>query len=70
MNHILWDQLLSLSDDITNPKQSKDELRKLLITRLAAIDIAHERAFDPADHFEEYVAVSLCQAIKKVLSEE
>ena len=70
MNHILWDQLLSLSDDITNPKQSKDELRKLIITRLTAIDIAHERAFDPADHFEEYVAVSLCQAIKKVLSEE
>ena len=70
MNHILWDQLLSLSDDITNPKQSKDELRKLIITRLTAIGIAHERAFDPADHFEEYVAVSLCQAIKKVLSEE
>lgn len=67
MNHILWDQLLSLSDDITNPKQSKDELQKLLMTRLEAIDIAHERTFDPAENFEEYVAVGLCQAIKQVL---
>ena len=64
---MLWEQLLSLSDDLINPKQSQEELLKLLITRLSAIDIAHERAFDPAENFEEYVAVGLCQAIKQVL---
>ncbi|MGJ8694080.1 MAG: hypothetical protein ACSHW0_16550 [Thalassotalea sp.] len=70
MNHILWNQLLSLSDELEQGQQTKAALLKVLISRLEAIEIAHERSFDPAENFEEYVAVGLCQAIKKVLTEE
>ena len=67
MNNIIWNQLLSVSDELNDSTQSKEEKIKLLIAQLESIEITHERSFDPAENFEEYVAVALCQSIKKVL---
>jgi hypothetical protein len=67
MNKIIWNQLLSVSDELNDSTQSKEEKIKLLIAQLESIEITHERSFDPAENFEEYVAVALCQSIKKVL---
>ncbi len=67
MNNVIWNQLLSVSDELNDAKQSKEEKIKLLIAQLESIEITHERSFDPAENFEEYVAVALCQSIKNTL---
>lgn len=67
MNNVIWNQLLSVTDQLNDPQQTQENKIKLLITQLESIEVAHERSFDPAENFEEYVAVSLCQSIKKTL---
>lgn len=67
MNNVIWNQLLSVSDELNDAKQSKEEKIKLLIAQLESIEITHERSFDPSENFEEYVAVALCQSIKNTL---
>ncbi|XPF93834.1 hypothetical protein ACM9HF_17715 [Colwellia sp. RE-S-Sl-9] len=67
MNHIIWNQLLSISDKLNESEALTENTIEKLIAQLESINIAHERSFDPAENFEEYVAVTLCQAINKVL---
>ena len=70
MNHIIWDQLLSISHRLNDSTLSKTENINVLLAQLASINITHERSFEPAEHFEEYVVLSLCQAIHDTLKSE
>ena len=69
MNNEIWNQLLAITEQLNNVELSKEDSINLIVSRLQSIDIAYERSFDPADNFEEYVAVALCQAIKNTLED-
>ncbi|AOW78513.1 hypothetical protein A3Q34_17690 [Colwellia sp. PAMC 20917] len=69
MSNNLWEQLFSISETLNESAESKEEKLKILIKHLASINITHERSFDPAENFEAYVAVDLCEAIHKVLKQ-
>ncbi len=69
MNHIIWNQLLSISDKLNESDQSKENTKQMLIAQLESINVTHERSFDPAENFEEYVVVALCQAINNTLKD-
>ena len=67
MNNIIWNQLLSLAEDLHASTNAKEEKINSLVTQLESICISHERRFEPADEFEEYVTLSLCRAITNTL---
>lgn len=67
MSNIFWNQLLSLTEELNSSANAKEENIKALATQLESICISHERSFEPADEFEEYVTLSLCRAIVDTL---
>ncbi|GAA5139694.1 hypothetical protein [Thalassotalea piscium] len=68
MNNIFWNQLLSLSDELDSSNSAlQEENIASLIHHLESLCIAHERSFEPADEFEEYVVLSLCRSIANKL---
>lgn len=68
MNNIFWNQLLSLTEELNSSVNAKEANINALITQLESICICHERSFEPADEFEEYVTLSLCKAIADTLN--
>jgi hypothetical protein len=66
-NTAFWNQLLLRSDSIGDIKSGSPEAAEQLLAQLATIGEQFDRVFDPADQFEEYVAVAFCQAIQRAL---
>lgn len=62
-----WNHLLVRRDAIAAIDPGAADAREQLLAQLSAIDECFQRCFDPADHFEEYVTVSLCQALVAAL---
>lgn len=71
MNKVdFWNHLLLRRDVITAIDPRAADAREQLLAQLSAIDECFQRCFDPAEHFEEYVTVSLCQALAAALNAE
>ncbi len=62
-NHF-WNQLLTITDLPTEIPST--ELRAALL----GIEEGFSGVFDPADHFQEYVALSLCRYVGQVIERE
>lgn len=67
MNHQLWDHLLLTASSIEELADAVDDKISRLSAQMETIDITYHRAFDPADAYKEFVAVTLCRAIHKAL---
>lgn len=67
-NNLFWNQLLLRSDAISDINAQAEDARAQILAQLASISEQFDRTFDPADAFEEYVAVALCQALERALT--
>jgi hypothetical protein len=67
-NTTFWNQLLMRSDSIADIDPAAADAKEQVIAQLATIGEQFDRTFDPADQFEEYVAVTLCQALQRALT--
>src|SRR5688572_23295367 len=67
-NTHFWNQLLMRSDSIADIDSQAGDAREQILGQLTAIGEQFDRSFDPADQFEEYVAVALCQALQRALT--
>lgn len=63
-----WNQLLVRCDAIAAIDPGADDARAQLSAQLETIATAYGQHFDPADQFEEYVAMALCRTIEQVVS--
>lgn len=66
-NPDLWHQLFLRCEAIAAIDPTAADARAQLLGQLAAVTTAFGQTFDPADQFEQYTAVALCQAIERVL---
>lgn len=66
-NSAFWNQLLMRSDSISDIKSDAADAAEQIFAQLSTITEQFDRVFDPADQFEEYVAVAFCQAVQKAL---
>lgn len=67
-NTHFWNQLLMRSDSIVDIDPQADDAREQILGQLTTISEQFDRTFDPADQFEEYVAVAFCQAVQRALT--
>lgn len=68
MDSQFWNHILTTATAIENISELESENLALLLEHLESIDVLYYRNFDPADTYQEYVAVALCHAVGKVLS--
>lgn len=68
MNKAFWDHLLATATAIEECAGTEDRQLPEVREKLESIDLVYHRAFDPADSYEEYVAITLCRAVGQVLS--
>lgn len=66
-NTAFWNQLLLRSDSIGDISSQLPDAAEQLLAQLATIGEQFDRVFDPAEQFEEYVAVAFCQAVQRAL---
>lgn len=66
-NADFWNHVLSRRDVIAAINPRAADAREQVLAQLSTIDECFERSFDPADQFEEYVTLSLCQALAAAL---
>ena len=66
--NLFWNQLLMRSDSITDLDPNAADTVEQVRAQLSTITEQFDRVFDPADQFEEYVAVALCQALQRALT--
>jgi hypothetical protein len=67
-NDLFWNQMLMRSDSISDIDASASDAVAQVVAQIATITEQFDRTFDPADQFEEYVAVALCQALQRALT--
>lgn len=67
-NKLFWNQLLMRSDSIADIKAGAPDALEQVRAQLGTITEQFDRVFDPADQFEEYVAVAFCQALQRALT--
>lgn len=67
-NNLFWNQMLMRSDSIVDIDPNAPDAIEQVRAQLSTITEQFERVFDPADQFEEYVAVALCQALQRALT--
>lgn len=65
---LFWNQLLMRSDSIVDIDSKASDAVEQVRAQLNTITEQFDRVFDPADQFEEYVAVALCQALQRALT--
>jgi hypothetical protein len=58
---LIWDRLLKLVDELND----RDCTIENLEAHLLSIEEGFSSAFDPADHYAEYVAVTFCRALRQ-----
>lgn len=68
MNKQFWDHLLVIATALEERAGTEDNQLPEVREKLESIGLVYHRAFDPADAYEEYVAVTLCRAIGQALS--
>lgn len=67
-NNVFWNQMLMRSDSIMDIDPNAPDALEQVRAQLNTIAEQFGRVFDPADQFEEYVAVALCQALQRALT--
>lgn len=67
-NNVFWNQMLMRSDSIMDIDPNAPDALEQVRAQLNTIAEQFGRVFDPADQFEEYVAVTLCQALQRALT--
>ncbi len=67
-NTVFWNQMLMRSDSIVDIDPNAPDALEQVRAQLNTIAEQFDRVFDPADHFEEYVAVALCQALQRAIT--
>lgn len=67
-NNVFWNQLLMRGDSIAAISPGATDAIEQVLAQLATLTEQFDRAFDPADQFEEYVAVNFCQALQRALT--
>jgi hypothetical protein len=67
-NNLFWNQMLMRSDSIVDIDPNAPDALEQVRAQLNTIAEQFDRVFDPADQFEEYVAVALCQALQRALT--
>lgn len=67
-DNLFWNQLLMRSDNIVDINANAPDAVEQVRAQLNTISEQFDRVFDPADQFEEYVAVALCQALQRALT--
>lgn len=67
-NTLFWNQMLMRSDSIVDIDSNATDAVEQVRAQLTTITEQFDRVFDPADQFEEYVAVALCQALQRALT--
>lgn len=60
---VIWRRLLTIADAINDQTSTIVDLE----AHLLAVDEGFSEAFDPADHYAEYVAVLFCRALRRKL---
>ena len=68
MNNQFWNHIFALASAIEETGESDESSLDQVKGQLETIEVLYQRTFDPADNYQEYVAVSLCNAVNKVLS--
>jgi len=58
-----WNQLLARREYIAAIDPSSPQAQAQLEAQLATLAEQYDRAFDPADNFEAYVAIALCKTV-------
>lgn len=66
--NLFWNQMLMRSDSIMDLDPNAPDSVEQVRAQLSTITEQFDRVFDPADRFEEYVAVALCQALQRALT--
>ncbi|MBC6905305.1 hypothetical protein DWB84_07520 [Saccharophagus sp. K07] len=67
-NNVFWNQLLMRGDSIAGINPRAEDALEQVLAQLATLTEQYDRVFDPADQFEEYVAVNFCQALQRALT--
>lgn len=67
-DNLFWNQMLMRSDSIVDIDPNAPDAMEQVRAQLGTITEQFDRAFDPADQFEEYVTVALCQALQRALT--
>lgn len=67
-NNLFWNQMLMRSDSIVDIDPNAPGALEQVRAQLNTITEQFDRVFDPADQFEEYVAIALCQALQRALT--
>lgn len=60
---IFWARVQTLADTMDDPSSTIQDLK----AHLLAVDEGFSHAFDPADQYEEYVAVQFCRGLRRRL---
>ncbi len=69
MNNQFWNQLFTMASSVGQADETKESALARLEEQLETIEVMYRGSFDPADNFEEYVAVALCNAVNKAISQ-
>ena len=67
-DNLFWNQMLMRSDSIVDIDPNAPDAMEQVRAQLGTITEQFDRAFDPADQFEEYVTIALCQALQRALT--
>lgn len=67
MSDQFWNHLLATASAIDGLATSGEDRLAEIGAQMESIEVLYQRAFDPADAYAEYVAVTLCRAINNAL---
>lgn len=69
MDAQFWNHLLTTATALETHSEPDDDTLTVLLGHMESIDVLYHRNFDPAEAYKEYVAVALCRAVSKLVSE-
>lgn len=70
MHHNFWNYLFETIELIEGMDNGNPNIIEQVSTRLEAIELLFARQFDPADSYQEYIAVKLIHTIAKAIKKQ
>lgn len=68
MHNDFWNYLFETTELIEDMANEKQDILAQVSARLATIELLYQRQFDPADSYQEFVAVKLIQSISQAIN--
>lgn len=62
MHNEYWNTLLDHAELIATLSVEDDDQKKEVASKLDGLQFIFDRQFDPADHYQEFVALKLCKS--------